>query len=88
MSRLIFPLTRYSPWSLNIEHNDVLAACKELNIPIAAYSPLGRGFLTGQLRSPDDLEEGDHRKALDRFKVEIFSRTKGSYIAQADARTP
>lgn len=64
-------LSRYSPWSLDIEHNDVLSTCKDLGIPIAAYSPLGRGFLTGQLRSPDDLEEGDHRKALDRFKVRI-----------------
>jgi aryl-alcohol dehydrogenase-like predicted oxidoreductase len=65
----IYNAFRYSPWSLDIEHNEVLSACKELGIPIAAYSPLGRGFLTGQIRSPDDLPEGDHRKQLDRFKV-------------------
>lgn len=60
---------RYSPWSLDIEHNGVFNACKELGIPIAAYSPLGRGFLTGQLRSPDDIPEGDNRKHFDRFQV-------------------
>lgn len=65
----MYSIGRYSPWSLDIEHNEVLSACKELKVPIAAYSPLGRGFLTGQLRSPDDLEEGDLRKGLDRFKV-------------------
>lgn len=60
---------RYSPWSLDIEHNDVLATCKELGIPVIAYSPLGRGFLTGSLRKPDDIPENDMRRHLDRFQV-------------------
>ncbi|KAH8926344.1 pyridoxal reductase [Atractiella rhizophila] len=62
----------YSPWALDIEHNGVLAACKELGIAIAAYSPLGRGFLTGTLRSIDDIPEGDLRRHLDRFQPENF----------------
>lgn len=64
---------RYSPWSLNIEHNGVIDACKELNIPIIAYSPLGKGFLTGSLKSPDDIPEGDHRKHFERFQVGLPS---------------
>lgn len=64
----------YSPWSLDIEHNGVLDACKELKIPIWAYSPLGKGFLTGSLKSPDDIPEGDHRKHFDRFQPENFGK--------------
>lgn len=83
----------YSPWSLDIEHNGVLAACRELKIPVVAYSPLGRGFLTGQLRSPNDLEEGDHRKALDRFKPGNFEKNliivdKLGELATAKGITP
>lgn len=64
----------YSPWSLNIEHNGVIDACKELNIPIIAYSPLGKGFLTGSLKSPDDIPEGDHRKHFERFQPGNFEK--------------
>jgi aryl-alcohol dehydrogenase-like predicted oxidoreductase len=55
---------------MDIETNDVLATCKELQIPVVAYSPLGRGFLTGQIRKLDDLPEGDNRRHLDRFQVQ------------------
>lgn len=68
--------TEYSPWSLDVEKNGVLAACKELSIPIVAYSPLGRGFLTGTIKCLDDIPEGDHRRHFDRFKVKLhFSGT-------------
>jgi aryl-alcohol dehydrogenase-like predicted oxidoreductase len=64
---------RFSPFSLDIEHNGVLAACKEHGIFIAAYSPLGRGLLTGTIKKPEDLPEGDYRRGLDRFQVCVIS---------------
>lgn len=67
----------YSPFPLKIEHNGVLAACKELKIPIVAHSPLGRGLLTGSIRKPEDIPEDDRRRTFDRFQVstESYSRT-------------
>ncbi|KAI0061091.1 aldo/keto reductase [Artomyces pyxidatus] len=59
-----------SPWSYTQETKDVIATCAELGIAVVAYSPLGRGFLTGQIKKPDDFEEGDFRKTLSRFKEE------------------
>jgi pyridoxine 4-dehydrogenase len=47
---------------------DVIATCKELGIPVVAYSPLGRGLLTGQIKSRLDFEEGDFRRAFGRFQ--------------------
>ncbi|EGG12566.1 uncharacterized protein MELLADRAFT_114786 [Melampsora larici-populina 98AG31] len=64
----------YSPWSLDIEKNGVLETCERLGIPIIAYSPLGRGMLTGTLRSPSDIPKGDIRHDLDRFKPENFAQ--------------
>ncbi|CAH0051147.1 unnamed protein product [Clonostachys solani] len=52
--------------------NGLLAACAELNIPVLAYSPLCRGFLGGQLKSPDDLPENDFRRMLPRYQGENF----------------
>ncbi|KAF8274161.1 aldo/keto reductase [Lactarius quietus] len=49
---------------------DAIAACKELDIPIIAYSPLGRGLLTGHIKSQADLPEGDGRRSLSRFQDE------------------
>ncbi len=62
----------YSPFSLEIERPDVglLATCRELGIAIVAYSPLGRGFLTGQLKSPDDFADGDFRKTAPKYSRE------------------
>jgi aryl-alcohol dehydrogenase-like predicted oxidoreductase len=52
----------------------LLQTCRELGVAIVCYSPLGRGFLTGQYRSPDDFEEGDFRKISPRFSKENFPR--------------
>jgi pyridoxine 4-dehydrogenase len=56
----------------NALKNGVAKACAELNIPIIAYSPLGRGFLTGQLKSLDDLPQDDMRRHFPRFSPENF----------------
>ena len=66
----------YSPWTLDIESSstDILATARELGIAIIAYSPLGRGFLTGQYKSPDDFEEGDFRRGNPRFSKENFPK--------------
>lgn len=63
----------YSPSSLDIEKNEVLATCKRLRIPIVAYSPLGRGLLTGKVKSIADIPEGDHRHHFDRFQPNNLS---------------
>ena len=52
----------------------LMETCKELGVAIVAYSPLGRGFLTGQYKSPDDFEEGDFRKTSPRFSPENFPK--------------
>lgn len=53
---------------------EVLATVRELGIGFVAYSPLGRGFLTGTITSPDDLGDADHRKKLPRFQQETLQR--------------
>ncbi|KAJ2959221.1 hypothetical protein NQZ79_g5316 [Umbelopsis isabellina] len=62
----------YSPWSLDIEHNGLLDAAKELGVSIVAYSPLGRGFLTGAYKKPEDFEENDFRRFSPRFQGDAF----------------
>lgn len=64
----------YNPFSLDIEQNGLLAACRELSVAVVCYAPLGRGFLTGQLKSPDDFPEGDIRRFLPRFSPENFTK--------------
>lgn len=64
----------FSLWSTDILTNGVAATCGELGIPILAYSPLGRGFLTGQIRSFDDIPDGEFRKTLDRFQPGNFEK--------------
>jgi aryl-alcohol dehydrogenase-like predicted oxidoreductase len=66
--------SEYSLWSRDPESNGVLETCRELGIGFVAYSPLGRGFLTGRFRSRDDFEEGDFRRNHPRFSGENFSR--------------
>lgn len=54
--------------------DDVLPVCEELGIALVAYSPLGRGFLTGQIKSIDDLEETDWRRQTPRFQGDNFEK--------------
>jgi aryl-alcohol dehydrogenase-like predicted oxidoreductase len=65
--------TEYSLWSRDPEA-EILPVCRELGIGFVAYSPLGRGFLTGQIRRFEDLAEDDLRRQLPRFQPENFSR--------------
>jgi len=62
----------YSPFTLNIESIGLLKAARELGVKIVAYSPLGRGLLTGRYKSPDDFGEGDFRKFVPRYSKENF----------------
>jgi aryl-alcohol dehydrogenase-like predicted oxidoreductase len=64
--------TEYSLWSRDPE-NGVLATCRELGIAFVAYSPLGRGFLTGRFRSADDFEANDWRRSNPRFQGDNFA---------------
>jgi aryl-alcohol dehydrogenase-like predicted oxidoreductase len=65
--------TEYSLWSRDPE-DEILPTCRELGIGFVPYSPLGRGFLTGRFKSPDDFPEGDWRRMNPRFQGENFSR--------------
>jgi len=65
--------TEYSLWSRDPE-KDILATCRELGIGFVAYSPLGRGFLTGQFKKFEDLAEGDFRRNAPRFQGENFNK--------------
>jgi aryl-alcohol dehydrogenase-like predicted oxidoreductase len=65
--------TEYSLWSRDPE-DEILGACRELGIGFVAYSPLGRGFLTGAIKSIDDLEEDDYRRFSPRFEGENFQK--------------
>jgi aryl-alcohol dehydrogenase-like predicted oxidoreductase len=65
--------TELSLWSRDAEA-EVLPTVRELGIGYVAYSPLGRGFLTGQFKSPDDFPEGDFRKNHPRFQGENFQK--------------
>jgi aryl-alcohol dehydrogenase-like predicted oxidoreductase len=65
--------SEYSLWSRDVEAV-VLPTLKELGIGLVAYSPLGRGFLTGAIRSIDDLDEDDYRRHSPRFQGENFQK--------------
>jgi aryl-alcohol dehydrogenase-like predicted oxidoreductase len=58
--------TEYSLWTRDVEE-EILPACRELGIGFVAYSPLGRGFLSGRFKSPDQLDEDDFRRYGPRF---------------------
>ena len=66
--------TEYSLWSREPEE-EILATCRELGIGFVAYSPLGRGFLTGQFKRFEDLPEDDYRRNSPRFQGENFQKT-------------
>jgi aryl-alcohol dehydrogenase-like predicted oxidoreductase len=65
--------SEYSLWSRDIEQ-EILPACRALGIGFVAYSPLGRGFLTGQFQKPEDLRENDRRRMFPRFQEENFEQ--------------
>ncbi len=86
--------SEYSLWSRDPE-DDIIPTCRELGIGFVAYSPLGRGFLTGQIRSVDDLAPDDFRRGNPRFqganfqknldlvaKVQEIAREKGCTASQ------
>jgi aryl-alcohol dehydrogenase-like predicted oxidoreductase len=65
--------TEYSLWSRDVE-DEILPACRELGIGLVAYSPLGRGFLSGKIRSLDDLDPTDWRRHNPRFQGENLEK--------------
>jgi aryl-alcohol dehydrogenase-like predicted oxidoreductase len=65
--------SEYSLWSRDVE-DDVLPTVRELGIGFVAYSPLGRGFLTGQIKSFEDLAEDDYRRQSPRFQGDNFNK--------------
>jgi aryl-alcohol dehydrogenase-like predicted oxidoreductase len=65
--------TEYSLWSREPE-DEILPVCRELGIGFVPYSPLGRGFLTGQIRTPEDLAPDDFRRSNPRFQGDNFAR--------------
>jgi aryl-alcohol dehydrogenase-like predicted oxidoreductase len=66
--------TEYSLWTRDPEDDAVLATCRELGIGFVAYSPLGRGFLTGQFQTFEDLAPDDYRRNSPRFQGENFKK--------------
>ncbi|MGZ3430042.1 MAG: aldo/keto reductase [Polyangia bacterium] len=74
----IHPITalqsEYSLWTRDPEDDGVLAACRELGIGFVAYSPLGRGFLTGRFQRLEDLPADDYRRHSPRFQGENFAK--------------
>ena len=65
--------SEYSLWTRDPE-DGVLAVCRELGIGFVPYSPLGRGFLTGAIKRPEELGEDDFRRSLPRFQAENIER--------------
>ena len=73
----VHPITalqsEYSLWTRDPEE-EVLGVCRELGIGFVPFSPLGRGFLTGKIKKPEDLPEGDYRRTTPRFQGDNFQR--------------
>ncbi|URL58798.1 aldo/keto reductase [Luteibacter flocculans] len=66
--------SEYSLWTRDPETTGTLAACREHGIALVAYSPLGRGFLTGAITKPDDFAEDDYRRINPRFTGDNFAK--------------
>jgi aryl-alcohol dehydrogenase-like predicted oxidoreductase len=75
--------TEYSLWSRDPE-DEILATCRELGVGFVAYSPLGRGFLTGEIKSPEDLAQDDFRRTNPRFLGDNFQKNL-ALVAQVRA---
>jgi hypothetical protein len=92
----VHPITavqvEYSPFFLDIERAgiDLLKTCRELGVALVAYSPLGRGLLTGRYRSPDDFAPTDFRRFIPRFSAENFPKvlTLTDQIGKIASRKP
>ncbi|KZW00681.1 Aldo/keto reductase [Exidia glandulosa HHB12029] len=93
----IYPISvveiEVSPCTYYDNNKQVIALAKELGVAIAAYSPLGHGFLTAAIKKPTDLEEGDLRRSFSRFQEEAFKANwaiveKLSKIAEKKGITP
>ena len=75
--------TEYSLWTRDPEENGVLETVRELSIGFVAYSPLGRGFLSGRFTSPEDFDADDTRRNHPRFQGENFERNR-QLVAQVE----
>jgi len=75
--------TEWSLWTRDVETNGVLATVRELGIGFVAYSPIGRGFLSGAFSSPDDLADDDFRRHNPRFAGENFQANRERVEAAA-----
>jgi len=77
-ARAVHPIaalqSEYSLWSREVERNGVLATCRELGIGFVAYSPLGRGFLTGTIQKPSDMSDEDWRHTNPRFQPDAINK--------------
>ena len=84
--------SEYSLWTRDLEAV-ILPVCEEFGIGVVAYSPLGRGFLTGAFKKPEDFDAGDYRRSSPRFSSENFAANLQlveivSAIAREDGYTP
>lgn len=83
----------FSLWSRDPQEHGILATCRALGVALVAYSPLGRGFLTGALQSPEDFAADDYRRLSPRFQGENFQRNlelveRVRVLAEAKGVTP
>jgi len=85
--------SEFSLWTRDPESNGMLEACRRLGVALVAYSPLGRGFLTGAITRPEDFDADDYRRHSPRFQGENFARNLGlveqvQALASAKGCTP
>ena len=85
--------TEYSLFDRGVEEDGILQATRELGIGFVGYSPLGRGFLSGEIKSPDDFAADDFRRFWPRYQGENFTKNlelvaKLQAVAQAKGSTP